>query len=104
MPAVLSLTFRAKNKSEVAGKTSPTSFFEIPYIKWFFTHFSTAALGIIAVLFLGVFNVIDEGTISGLLGGLFGYVLGSASSAHGTMINQTKGTQPPSNGTPVAFD
>ncbi len=72
------------------GTQRRASFFEIPYITWFVVHYGVAALAILAIVLLGVDNVIDKGTVSALLGSLFGYVLGSASHS-----SQEPGSQPP---------
>jgi hypothetical protein len=55
------------------------SFFAIPYITWWLLHYIIATLGIVAVVALAVDGVLDKSVVSALLGGLFGYVLGSSS-------------------------
>jgi hypothetical protein len=77
MPALLAVIYAWNRPKDASG-----GFFEVPYITWFLVHYGIAALAIIAIVFLGVDNVIDKGTVSALLGSLFGYVLGSA--AHGS--------------------
>lgn len=57
------------------------SFFEVPFITWFLVHYGIAALAVLAIVALGVDNVIDKGTVSALLGSLFGYVLGSSAKS-----------------------
>lgn len=52
----------------------------IPYMTWFILHIVIASLGILAVIALGLSGVLDGTGVSGLLGSLFGYVLGAAKS------------------------
>ena len=78
VPVMLSGIFWIKNKSN-EDNSSLISFFQIPYVTWFLIHFGISALGVIAIIVLGLDGVIGQGTVSALLGGLFGYVLGSAS-------------------------
>lgn len=61
------------------GQLEIRSFFQIPYVTWFLIHHGIAILAILAIVGLGISGVINSATVSGLLGGLFGYVLGSAS-------------------------
>lgn len=80
-PVLLTLLHR-KFHAEIEtsnGKIEITSFFQIPFITWFLIHHGIAILAILAIVGLGVTGVINSATVSGLLGGLFGYVLGSAS-------------------------
>lgn len=79
MPLLLAWSYNSRQGKNVpeAGE-APPSFFEIPYITWFLVHYGIAALAIVAIVFLGVDSVIDKGTVSALLGSLFGYVLGSS--------------------------
>lgn len=93
MPALLALIYAWKRPRDAGPGVG--GFFEVPYITWFLVHYGIAALAIIAIVFLGVDNVIDKGTVSALLGSLFGYVLGSA--AHGSRPSQN-GQQPRSGG------
>jgi hypothetical protein len=68
------------------------SFFQIPYITWYLLHSAIATLGVIGVVILAVAGVIDSTTVAALLGGLFGYVLGSASAGRNsssTTVNDT---------------
>jgi hypothetical protein len=71
----------AEGTQPAAGRRM--NFFEIPYITWFVVHYGIATLAILAVVLLGVDNVIDKGTVSALLGSLFGYVLGNVSRSGG---------------------
>lgn len=93
LPLLLAWSYRVKKVSAAgSGATGAgsaqgrSSFFEIPYITWFLVHFAVAVLAIAAIVLLGVDNVIDKGTVSALLGSLFGYVLGSA--AHSAKPSQ----------------
>lgn len=75
--------WRLKQASKELDKGSPPkSFFELPYITWFLIHYAIPVIAILAIVLLGIDDVIDKGTVSALLGSLFGYVLGS--SAHGS--------------------
>jgi len=87
-PLILSATFRKQGKTEAEVKNGAQSFFEIPYITWFLVHYGIAALAVIAIVILGLDNVIDKSTVAALLGSLFGYVLGSSS-------NRSSSTQTP---------
>lgn len=83
-PWLLARTYHARRAQPPAG-TSPTqetpaSFFQIPYITWFLIHHGIAALALLAIVFLGIDNVIDKGTVSALIGSLLGYALGSAAN------------------------
>ena len=51
-----------------------------------------AGLGIVAIVLLGILNVIDKSTASALLGGLFGYVLGNAAHSQSGSTSGTTGT------------
>lgn len=64
---------------DAKGKLVPTSFFQLPYITWFLIHFLVPFFGILAVVGLALAGVLESSTTGTLLGGLFGYVLGSAS-------------------------
>jgi Putative Ig domain len=55
-------------------------FFKTQFITWWLLHYTIAAVGVIAVVLLGVTGTINAEVISALLGSLFGYVLGSAAS------------------------
>lgn len=85
MPVILAWCDRTRIK-HLAGATPAgvppalTSFFELPYITWFLVHYLIPVLAILAIVLLGIDGIIDKGTVSALLGSLFGYVLGS--SAH----------------------
>lgn len=95
-PLLLSLTFR-KHKVPLTTQTSDApSFFEIPYITWFLVHYGIAALAVIAILILGLDNIIDKTTIAALLGSLFGYVLGSSSKGSPASTQTTPTKLPPS--------
>jgi hypothetical protein len=61
------------------GTLQVGSFFAVPYVTWWLLHYIVAVLGILAIVILGVDNILSAAVVSGLLGGLFGYVLGSAS-------------------------
>lgn len=78
MPVVLSLIFKPRRVQDQAAQT----LFEIPFITWFFTHHGIGALGVLAIVLLGIDWVIDKTTIAALLGSLFGYVLASSASGH----------------------
>ncbi len=60
------------------------NFFRIPYITWFLLHYSIAALGILAIVMLGLTGIINAEVISALLGSLLGYILGSSSRSSTT--------------------
>ena len=60
------------------GNAQVGSFFAIPYITWWLLHYIVAVLGILAVVILGVDNILSAAVVSALLGGLFGFVLGSS--------------------------
>lgn len=77
LPLLLSLFFQTTSKPSPDVKSPSPSFFETPYITWFLVHYGISALAVIAILILGLDGVIDKGTVSALLGSLFGYVLGS---------------------------
>ena len=77
LPLLLSLFVRTGGKASPDVKSPSPSFFETPYITWFLVHYGISALAVIAILILGLDGVIDKGTVSALLGSLFGYVLGS---------------------------
>lgn len=77
LPLLLSLFFRTTGKPSPDVKSPSPSFFETPYITWFLVHYGVSALAVIAILILGLDGVVDKGTVSALLGSLFGYVLGS---------------------------
>jgi hypothetical protein len=91
LPVLLNWSYRKglAARSPEKGKPCRVSVFEIPYITWFIVHYGVAALAILAIVLLGVDNVIDKATVSALLGSLFGYVLGSASHS-----GQAGGGQP----------
>lgn len=74
---------------------SGKSFFEIPYIMWFLIHYGVSLMAIVVIAILGLTGVIDKTTIAALLGGLFGYVLGSSMAHH---AKQDPTGQPPSSG------
>lgn len=81
VPVVLAWVSRkAPDPSDSAGKRM-IGFFQIPYMTWFLLHLVIASIGIIAVVILGIDNIIDKGTVAALLGSLFGYVLGTVSAA-----------------------
>ena len=77
LPLLLSRCCRTKSNPLSDIRSTSSSFFEIPYITWFLVHYGISALAVIAILILGLDGVIDKGTVSALLGSLFGYVLGS---------------------------
>lgn len=77
LPLLLSLLVRTRGKQSPDITLPSPTFFEIPYITWFLVHYGISALAVIAILILGLDGVIDKGTVSALLGSLFGYVLGS---------------------------
>lgn len=90
LPLLLSWLYGRKASGDnISGQ--PVSFFQIPYITWFIVHYGIAALAILAIVLLGIDGVIDKGTVSALLGSLFGYVLGSAA----------KGSHPSTTGAPA---
>jgi hypothetical protein len=95
-PFVLSLSFRRRPDQVDQSKKSAPSFFEIPFITWFLVHYGIAALAVIAIVILGLDNVIDKSTVAALLGSLFGYVLGSSSkgSSSQTPPSNTPGKPP----------
>jgi hypothetical protein len=66
------------------------SFFAIPYITWWLLHYIVAVLGILAVVILAVDNILNAAVVSALLGGLFGFVLGT--SARGNPITASTAT------------
>ena len=73
-----------------------SQFFSIPYITWFLLHYTIAALGIVMIAFLGFVRIIDTAAIGTLLGSLFGYVLGAATSrSQGASGNPTITTPSP---------
>ncbi len=72
---------------------SVKDFFEIPYITWYLLHYTIATLGVIAVLILALVGVINATAVAALLGGLFGYVLGS--SSHRQPAGAVSGGQTP---------
>lgn len=79
-PLILSVTFRKRReKSTNSNQEDAPSFFEIPYITWFLVHYGVATIAIIAIVILGLDQIIDKSTVAALLGSLFGYVLGSSS-------------------------
>ena len=89
LPLLLAWSYRPKRRPDGPRKTF-SSFFEIPFITWFIVHYGIATMAIFAIVLLGIDDVIDKGTVSALLGSLFGYVLGS--SAH------SSATRPPLTG------
>lgn len=90
-PLILSVTFRKKrDKPTSPNQEDAPSFFEIPYITWFLVHYGVATIAIIAIVILGLDQIIDKSTVAALLGSLFGYVLGSSSKGNST-------TPPPKN-------
>lgn len=97
-PLILSWVFGRQKRHPAAQSTDAApSFFEIDYITWFLTHYGIAALAIIAIVILGLDNVIDTSTVAALLGSLFGYVLGSSSKGSSSKPPQNSpGNQPPS--------
>ena len=84
-PWLLARTYHARRTPPAAGTSpsqeAPSSFFQIPYITWFLIHHGIAALALLAIVFLGVDNVIDKGTVSALIGSLLGYAIGSAANS-----------------------
>lgn len=94
-PLLLSSSYnRRKELPDIKAKDAHSSFFEIEYITWFLIHYGIAALAVIAILILGLDNIIDKTTVSALLGSLFGYVLGSSSKG---AQYQSKEKKPDSN-------
>lgn len=82
-PLILSVTFRKKrDKTPNSNQEDAPSFFEIPYITWFLVHYGVATIAIIAIVILGLDQIIDKSTVAALLGSLFGYVLGSSSKGN----------------------
>lgn len=61
------------------------SFFNVPYITWYLLHYTVAALGLTAVVTLGLTGTLDKEGIAALLGSLFGYVLGSVAHRQETI-------------------
>ena len=84
-PLILSVSFRKRREklSNPIQEDAP-SFFEIPYITWFLVHYGVATIAIIAIVILGLDQIIDKSTVAALLGSLFGYVLGSSSKGSTT--------------------
>ncbi len=83
-PWLLARSYHARRShpADAAGQTQdPGSFFQIPFITWFLIHHGIAALALLAIVFLGIDNVIDKGTVSALIGSLLGYALGSAANS-----------------------
>jgi hypothetical protein len=82
-PWLLARSFRAARRADQKAPTDdePESFFEVPYVTWFLIHHGVAVMAIVAIVLLGLDNVIDKGTVSALLGSLFGYVLGSSATS-----------------------
>lgn len=100
MPVLLARAYH-KGVEKGAASTLPPrpSLFEIPYITWFIVHYTVAILAILAILLLGFDDVIDKGTVSALLGSLFGYVLGSAAHTARPPSDNSK-SNPPAQQTP----
>ena len=88
---LLAGTFRPHERADPdhpGQKIQVSNFFEIPFITWYLLHFTVAALGIVAVLILGVDQIISSTAIAALLSGLFGYVLGAvAAKSSSSMSN-----------------
>lgn len=85
--AVLHRKFKS-DISTAAGVEELRSFFQIPYVMWFLIHHGVTMLAILAIVGLGIAGTINPATVAGLLGGLFGYVLGSA-TGHATATTLT---------------
>lgn len=105
LPLLLAWSYHGSDQNAPAESDRPqskrASFYEIPFITWFIVHYGIAALAILAIVLLGVDNVIDKGTVSALLGSLFGYVLGSAAhssrpSNGGSSFGTSQGSSVPS--------
>lgn len=79
LPLLLSLLVRTRGKQAPDVKLPSPTFFKVLYITWFLVHYGISALAVIAILILGLDGAI-KGTISALLGSLFGYVLGSTAA------------------------
>jgi hypothetical protein len=61
-------------------KFRDSGFYRIPYITWWLLHYVISGLAILVIAVLGLSGTINGEVISALLGGVIGYVLGSASS------------------------
>jgi hypothetical protein len=93
LPLFLAWSYRPKG--DVVGRKKVfSSFFEIPFITWFIVHYGIAAIAIFAIVLLGIDDVIDKGTVSALLGSLFGYVLGSSAHSSSTRPQPGGGSEP----------
>lgn|GEM_PF-5687685 len=100
-PLILALVFKkGKGKPDGQPPGAAPSFFEIPFITWFLVHYGISALAVIAIVILGLDNVIDKATVAALLGSLFGYVLGSASRGSATPTQPLKPPTKPGGDSP----
>ena len=89
-PVILALIYR---KSDLTGEDNKgnsvkLSFFQLPYMTWFIIHYVIPVVGIVAVVSLALVGALDMATTATLLGGLFGYVLGSAANGHASASAQ----------------
>ena len=69
-----------------SGEEKIDSFFQIPYITYFLSHYGISSLALIAITALGIDHVLGTSTIAALLGSLLGYMLGSSTASHATAL------------------